>query len=60
MSERTVSKRVQIEHDEYLSVIAMSAEAAKRFFGRTDDPVDLGPAPQPERHKKGARVWGFK
>lgn len=42
-----------------LRVVSMSAEAAKAFVGRTDEPVDLGPPPHPEKYKDGARVWGF-
>lgn len=45
--------------DEFLQVVAMSAQAAKDFFGLVEDPTDLGPA-DPSRYRKGARVWGFK
>lgn len=62
MSER----RAICERDDYLRVIATSAEAAKRFLGaeitrQYGEPVDLGP-PDPGmkyRHKLEARVWGF-
>jgi hypothetical protein len=47
-----------IEHDLYLRVVSMTAESAKAFIGRNDDPVDLGPA-NPERYREGARIWGF-
>jgi hypothetical protein len=42
-----------------LRVVAMSADAAKTFFQRIDEPTDLGPPPRPERHKDGARLFGF-
>ena len=47
----------QIERDPYLSVVAMSAEAAKDFalgVGEILRVEDVGPA-DPKRHKKGAR-----
>ena len=50
----------QIERDPYLSVVAMSAEAAKEFAGKALGVgeilrvEDVGPA-DPKRHKKGAR-----
>lgn len=48
----------RVEPDRYLRVVAMSAEAAKRFFGTGIEPTDLGPA-DPERYRLGARVFGF-
>ena len=42
----------------YLEVVSLSAESAKTFIGRTDEPVDLGPA-DPKRYREGSRVWGF-
>lgn len=52
-------KKPEIEHDLYLRVVSMSAASAKRFIGLETEPVDLGPPARPERHKPGARVWGF-
>lgn len=49
---------LRYEPDLWLIVVATSAERAKEFFGRTDDPVDLGPA-NPEQYKSEAREWGF-
>lgn len=46
------------EHDLYLRVVSMDAASAKAFFGREDEPVDLGPA-DATRYKDGARVFGF-
>ena len=51
-----------IEYDDFLRVIALSAEAAKAWIGGAyarQEPLDLGPA-DPERYKVGARVWGFR
>jgi hypothetical protein len=47
------------EFDEYLRVVSMYAEDAKRFMERDDEPEDLGPA-DASRYRAGARVWGFK
>lgn len=47
-----------MEHDLYMRVVSMSAEAAMKFAGITTRPVDLGPA-DPDRYRPGARVWGF-
>ena len=54
-----MTSNAEIERDEYLRVVSMSAESAKAFFGRDDDPVDLGPPRDAGRYKPGARVWGF-
>jgi hypothetical protein len=53
---------VTIPHEpaEYVVVVATDAEAAMRFFGRSDRPVNLGPPANPERYKPGARRWGFR
>jgi hypothetical protein len=40
-------------------VVTMSADAARAFFGFTDEPIDLGPPHDPERYKPGARVFLF-
>ncbi len=51
----------KIERDEYLRVITITAAQAKAFFGRTDEPVDLGrPTVRTERYAPNARVWGFR
>jgi hypothetical protein len=47
-----------MEQDLYLVVVSTTAAWAKEFFGRTDEPTDLGPA-DPRRYKEGAREWGF-
>jgi len=44
---------------EHLIVVATDADAAMRFAGRSDRPVDLGPPADPSRYKPGARRWGF-
>jgi hypothetical protein len=44
----------------YLTVAAMDARAACRFFGLDPDTaraVDVGPAEPPERYKPGARTF---
>ncbi len=59
-------EKLQYERDDYLRVIALSAEHAKTFVGdellrNYGEPVDLGP-PDPEHkysYKPEARVWGF-
>lgn len=45
--------------DDYVIVVATDASAAMRFFGRSDQPVDLGPPLDPSRYRPGARRWGF-
>lgn len=48
------------EPADYVVVVATDAAAAMRFFGRTDQPVDLGPPLDPSRYRPGARRWGFR
>ena len=52
-----MTDKIEFERDEYVKVIADTAEAARQFFGApTGWPVKfLGFAP----HRKG-RVWGVK
>ena len=57
-----------IEHVEYLEVIAASADHAKSFAGRADEPIDLGAPPaeywpngkRRHRYNPNMRVWGFE
>lgn len=55
-----IEHAIEFEHDDYLRVVSTSAKNAKRFFGRDDEPVDLGPAAANGRWKEGSRVWGFR
>lgn len=55
----------EIEFDEFMRVVAMTPEAAQRFAGRIDIPVDLGPAERADHkgnpyYRDGARVFGFR
>ena len=49
-----------IERDRYAYVVAMSPEAARRFFGQpeTVEVIDDGPPHDPTRYRKGARTFG--
>jgi hypothetical protein len=55
-----VARSQRIERDEFLRVVALSAQAAQAFAGRKDEPEDLGPPVYPDRYAPGARVWGFR
>jgi hypothetical protein len=47
-----------MEYEELpLRVIALNADAAKLFLGRSDEPTDLGLPPHPERYWPEARLW---
>lgn len=48
-----------IERDPYATVVAMSAEAARKFFGVAESVrvEDGGPPIRPDKYKPGARAW---
>lgn len=55
-----MNAKIEIEHMGYLSVISMSAEGARQFFGMPSAHVeDGGPVPEEKRERFDgrARVW---